>query len=196
MQNNIAYIRVSTEDQKTGRQHEVLKSLGIKIDKIFEEKVSGKSTENRPQLQAMLDYVREDDVIYIESISRLARNTVDFLKIVEFLNAKKVGLISAKEKIDTTTPQGKFMITVFAALSELEREYIRQRQREGIDLCLKEGRKYGRPRETYSKDFIESYNKWKNHEISTKDFMANEGITARSTFYDKIKRYEERKQKK
>jgi len=94
---------------------------------LFEEKVSGKD-RNRPELQAMLDFVREGDTIYIESISRLARSTYAFLSIVIECEAKGVQLDSLKESIDTTAPQGKFMLTVFGALYELERDNIKQRQ--------------------------------------------------------------------
>ena len=84
---NIAYVRVSTKEQNTGRQLEALKAY--EIGKIYEEKISGKDT-NRPELQAMLEFAREGDIVYIESISRLARHTLDFLNIVEQLNAKNV----------------------------------------------------------------------------------------------------------
>lgn len=188
---NIAYIRVSSEDQNTGRQYELFSERGIKIDKFYTEKVSGKSISGRPQLRAMLDYIREDDIIYIESISRLSRSVSDFLKLVELFSEKNVGLVSLKENIDTSTAQGKFITTVFAALYELERANIRERQREGIDLCLKEGRAYGRPRLKFSDSFKENYKLWKASKIRTKDFIFRENLRCPSTFYNRIKRYEE-----
>ena len=121
----IGYVRVSTEEQNTARQEKIMKDAGC--EKIFMDKMSGKDT-NRPQLQKMLEYVREGDTLYVESISRLARSTRDLLNLVEQLQAKDVAFESEKEKIDTTTPQGKFMLTVFAAMADLEREQIRQRQ--------------------------------------------------------------------
>ena len=111
----IAYIRVSTKEQNTGRQYELLKERGIIPDKTYEEKLSGKNTD-RPELRAMLAYIREGDTVYIESISRLARNTRDFLTLVDYLQSKQVDLVSLKENIDTATPTGKFMLSVFAAL--------------------------------------------------------------------------------
>ena len=78
----IAYIRVSTEEQNTGRQHALLQDKGLNIDKVFEEKVSGKNTKDRPQLKALLEYVRSGDVVIVESISRLARSTKDFITIL------------------------------------------------------------------------------------------------------------------
>ena len=135
----ICYIRVSTEHQETARQQEIM--CDYQVDRIFSEKISV-STQNalqfakdRPQLRAMLDYVREGDTLYIESISRLGRSTKDLLNIIDTLTDKVVTLISHNEKIDTDTPAGKFMLTVFAALSQLEREQLKQRQREGIEIA-------------------------------------------------------------
>lgn len=122
---NIGYVRVSSKDQNTGRQFAVMEERGIKLDRTYEEHVSGKNISDRPQLLAMLDYIREGDIVYIESISRLARNTVDFLDIANRLKEKGVGLISLKESIDTSTPQGRFVTTLFAAFAELERDFIR-----------------------------------------------------------------------
>ena len=119
----IGYIRVSTEHQETARQQEIMDSY--QVDRIFSEKVSGANAD-RPQLRAMLDYVREGDTLYIESISRLGRSTKDLLSIIETLTEKGVTLVSHKENIDTDTPSGKFMLTVFAALSQLEREQLKQ----------------------------------------------------------------------
>ena len=128
----IGYIRVSTEHQETARQQEIMSNY--KVDRIFSEKLSGANAD-RPQLRAMLDYVRDGDTLYVESISRLGRSTKDLLNIIDTLTDKNVTLISHKENIDTNTPTGKFMLTVFAALSQLEREQLRQRQREGIEIA-------------------------------------------------------------
>ena len=122
----IGYIRVSTEHQETARQQEIMDSY--QVDRIFSEKISGANTD-RPQLHAMLDFVREGDTLYVESISRLGSSTKDLLNIIDTLTEKGVTLISHKEKIDTDTPTGKFMLTVFAVLSQLEREQLKQRQR-------------------------------------------------------------------
>ena len=186
---NIAYIRVSTKEQNTGRQHEDFNARGIVLDKVFEEKVSGKNTD-RPQLQSMLAYLREGDILYVESFSRLARSTRDLLNIVNTLTEKGVSFISIKENVDTTTSQGKFMLTVFAGLYELERDNILERQREGIDLALKEGRPYGRPSATVSDTFSEHYQQWKNGDLKAVDFMKLENIP-KSTFYKLVKRYEQ-----
>ncbi len=133
----IGYIRVSTEHQETARQQEIM--CDHQVDRIFSEKLSGANTD-RPQLKAMLDYVREGDTLYIESISRLGRSTKDLLNIIDTLTDKGVTLISHKENIDTDTPTGKFMLTVFAAFSQLEREQLKQRQREGIEIAKAQGK--------------------------------------------------------
>ncbi len=136
---NIKYIRVSTQEQNTARQEQDLANY----DKVFIEKISGKDT-NRPQLQAMLDYVREGDTVTVESYSRLARDTRDLLNIIDVLNKKGVAFVSQKEQIDTSTPAGRFMLSVFASLAQFEREQILARQAEGIAIAQREGR-MGRP---------------------------------------------------
>ena len=112
----IAYVRVSTIEQNPKRQQEALKKYNI--DKWFIEKLSGKNTD-RPQLKLMLDYARENDTIYIESFSRLARNTKDLLNIIENLNSNNIQVISIKENLDTSTPTGKLMLTMIGAISTL-----------------------------------------------------------------------------
>ncbi len=125
----VGYIRVSSIEQNTESQKSLLGNVGM--DKVFEEKLSGKNTA-RPQLQMMLDYVREGDTVYVKDLSRLARNTKDLLDIVEYLNNKGVGLFSIKESIDTTSNFGKLMITFLAAIYEFERANLLERQRDGI----------------------------------------------------------------
>ena len=151
--------------------------------------MSGKNTD-RPQLQAMLSYLREGDTLFVESFSRLARSTRDLLNIVSVLTEKGVSFVSLKENVDTTTSQGKFMLTVFAGLYELERDNILERQREGIDLALKEGRAYGRPKASFSTTFADNYKLWKKGQLKAVDFMRIENIP-KSTFYKLVKRYEE-----
>ncbi|MBP1616018.1 MAG: Site-specific recombinase, invertase Pin s, partial [Bacteroidetes bacterium] len=176
----------STQEQNTGRQLEALKPYGI--EKTYEEKISGKDT-NRLELKTMIEFARSGDKIYIESISRLARNTLDFLNIVEQLTTKGIQLISLKESIDTGTPQGKFMLSVFAALSQLERDTIKQRQREGIDLALAENRPYGRPRINIDNNFKEVYKRWKAEEITAVEAMKLCSMK-KNTFYTRVKEYE------
>ena len=138
----IGYVRVSTRRTKYCKTEIMLRELGV--DELFIDKASNKSAD-RPELRRMMEYVRHGDTVIVESISRFARNTRDLLDLVERLTEKQVEFVSRKEAIDTTTPTGKFMLTVFAAVAELEREYILQRQREGIAIAGAPGNIEGRP---------------------------------------------------
>ncbi len=182
----IGYVRVSTMEQNTDRQEIALKK--IEIEKIFIEKASGKNTE-RVQLKKMLDYVREGDVLYIESISRLARSTRDLLSIVQLLQSKKVDLVSLKENIDTSNPQGRFVLTIFGALSELERESTLQRQKEGIEAAKQRGKIFGRPSIEKPKDWDKIVTLWKKGEITA--VLARKQLNmSRSTFYRRVNEME------
>ncbi len=183
----IGYARCSSADQNPARQELLLKEAGC--EKVFLDMLSGKD-RNRPELQKMLDYVREGDVLYTESISRLARSTRDLLTIIDELTEKRVQFISEKERIDTTTPQGKFMLTVFAALAELEREQIRQRQAEGIAIAKKEGKYTGKQPMSYDKYLFEQlYKQWKLGYI-TQNYMCHKLSMSKRTLYKYIKIYE------
>ena len=178
----IGYIRVSTDEQNTIRQEILMKELGV--DEIYIDKISGKNT-NRPQLKAMIDYVRHGDTVIVSEISRFARNTKDLLELVEALTDKGVEFVSKKEAIDTTTPTGKFMLTVFGAVAELEREYILQRQREGIAAAKGMGRYTGRKAKEYA-DFDKVVSKWRSGKITATQAMRELGMS-RSTFYRRVK---------
>ena len=190
----IGYIRVSTEHQETARQQEIMSNY--KVDRIFSEKLSGANAD-RPQLRAMLDFVREGDTLYVESIDRLGRSTKDLLNIIDTLTDKGVTLVSHKENIDTDTPTGKFMLTVFAALSQLEREQLKQRQREGIEIAKRKlptdvfgGKFTGRkPIPIDRTKFGQLYGEWKAKNITGRDFMRRMGLTA-NTFYRRVREYE------
>lgn len=178
----IGYIRVSTQEQNTLRQEVLMEQLGA--EQVYIDKVSGKNT-NRPELHAMLDFVRKGDVVIVESISRFARNTKDLLELVEQLTSKGVEFVSQKEAIDTTTPTGKFMLTIFGAVAELEREYILQRQREGISLAKAQGKYRGR-RPIQPPDWLEIISQWEHGEI-TAAAAQNRLSMSRSTFYRKVR---------
>ena len=181
----IGYVRVSTKEQNTARQEELMKTLGV--DKVYIDKMSGKDTD-RPALLEMLGFVREGDSVIVESISRFARNTKDLLELTEELNNKHVQFISQKENIDTNTPAGKFMLTIFGAVAELEREYIRQRQREGIEIAKEKGKYKGRP-EKQLDTFDEIYHQWKSGNITAVSASKQLDIS-RSTFYRKVLDYD------
>lgn len=160
----VGYIRVSSIEQNTESQKSLLGNVGM--DKLFEEKLSGKNTA-RPQLQAMLDYVREGDTVYVKDLSRLARNTKDLLDIVEYLNQKGVSLFSIKENIDTSTNFGKLMLTFLGAIYEFERANLLERQRDGIAVAKKQGKYKGRKQVPKPANFKEVYQKWLNRQITS-----------------------------
>ena len=181
----IGYIRVSTLEQNTIRQEVMMKDLGV--DELYIDKASGKSRD-RPELRKMLEYVRKGDTVIVESISRFARNTKDLLELVEQLTAKGVEFVSKKEAIDTTTPTGKFMLTVFGAVAELEREYILQRQREGIDIAKAQGRYTGRKAIVHP-EFNKVTEQWRNGQLTAVQAMQRLGMS-KPTFYRKVRQQE------
>lgn len=180
----IGYVRVSTQEQNTIRQEKLMESLNV--DELFLDKASGKNAEQRPELQRMMDYVRKGDTVVVESISRFARNTRDLLELVEKLTAKEVEFISQKEAIDTTTPTGKFMLTVFGAVAELEREYILQRQQEGITIAKANGVYKGR-KPIQRPNFNQVVQLWRGGEISAAEAMRRLDLKP-STFYRKVRK--------
>lgn len=185
----VGYVRVSTAEQNTARQEVIMEQLGV--EKVFVDKMSGKNTD-RPQLQEMLSFVREGDTLIVESISRLARSTKDLLSIMEELDRKKVKFVSQKENIDTSTPNGVFMMTVFAAMAQLERETMLARQREGVEIAKAEGKYKGRkPVVIDEEKFRTLYNDWQNGR-STPKIMMNELGLKPTTFWRKVKEYREK----
>lgn len=183
----VGYVRVSTEDQNTIRQEVLMRELGI--ERIFVDKASGKNTTRR-ELQNMLGFVREGDIVIIESYSRLARSTRDLLDIVETLKSKGVEFISKKESIDTTTPAGRLMLTIFAGLYQFERECTLERQAEGIKEAKKAGKYKGRkPLEVDGIKFKALHAEWRAGRVTAVAMQKQLGLSA-PTFYRRIKEYE------
>ncbi|WP_409967188.1 recombinase family protein [Bengtsoniella intestinalis] len=178
----IGYIRVSTQEQNTIRQEALMEALGV--DEVYIDRISGKNT-NRPELRKMMDYVRQGDTVIVESISRFARNTRDLLDLVEQLSSKNVEFISQKEAIDTATPTGKFMLTIFGAVAELERAYILQRQQEGIDIAKTQGKYKGR-KPIQHPDFDRVVTKWRSGDITAAEAMKRLDMSS-STFYRRVR---------
>ena len=180
----IGYIRVSTQEQNTIRQEVLMETLGVEA--IYIDRMSGKSAD-RPELKKMMQFVRQSDTVIVESISRFARNTKDLLELVEQLSAKGVEFISQKEAIDTSTPAGKFMLTVFAAVAQLERDYLLQRQSEGVALAKAQGKYKGRkPKALPNADKV--MDKWRKGELTAVAAMKELHIS-KTTFYRLIKNY-------
>ena len=154
--------------------------------KVFVDKASGKNTD-RAAFKEMMAFVRAGDTVVVESISRIARNTRDLLSIVSELTEKGVEFVSLKENIDTTTPQGRFMLTVFGALAELERENILERQREGIEIAKSEGKYKGRKPIDYDEAQMKALcKKWRAGEITATAAMKELGLKP-NTFYRRVK---------
>ncbi|MBD5098630.1 MAG: recombinase family protein [Clostridiales bacterium] len=178
----IGYVRVSTQEQNTIRQEILMKDLGV--DDVYIDRMSGKSAD-RPELKKLMEYVRRGDTVIVESISRFARNTRDLLELVERLTAKGVEFVSRKEAIDTTTPSGKFMLTIFGAVAELEREYILQRQQEGIAIAKAQGVYKGR-KPIERPELSQVVAQWREGKITAVEAMRRLNMKP-STFYRKVK---------
>ncbi|MCL2216645.1 MAG: recombinase family protein [Defluviitaleaceae bacterium] len=191
--NTYAYVRVSTKDQQDHRQFLAMEQRGIPNERIFPEKLSGKNTK-RPALQSLLDTVQKGDTIVVESISRFARNTKDLLGLVEKLTAKGVEFISLKEYIDTTIPTGRFTLTIFAAIAELERECTLLRQAEGIAAAKAQGKHLGRPLKKPPENFAEVVKNWERGKISFDEALKLTGLK-RATFYNRRRELRNSKKK-
>lgn len=138
---NIGYVRVSSTEQNTERQLD-----GIELDRIFEDKCSGATTK-RPELQAMLDYLRDGDTLYVHSMDRLARNTVDLLQLVERLTRDGITIVFTKQNLTFSgeaSPMNMLLLTMLGAMAQFERALIRERQAEGIAIAKKKGVYKGR----------------------------------------------------
>lgn len=194
----VGYIRVSTEEQNTARQDAMMVEQGV--EKIFTEKISGKNTE-RPELQRMMEFVREGDTVVVESYSRFSRSTSDLFSLVEALGKKNVQFVSLHENVDTSTPQGKLIFTIFAGLVQFEREQTLQRQREGIeaakakDAALKaEGKqaqtyKGRKPIDVDENAFRKEVEAWKAGKQTARATMEKLGLKA-NTFYRRVKEFD------
>ena len=180
----VGYVRCSTVEQNEARQLKMMEEQNA--EKIFIDKASGKNTD-REKFKAMMAFVRTGDVVIVESISRIARNTRDLLSIISELTEKGVEFVSLKESIDTATPQGRFMLTVFGALAELERENILERQREGIEIAKSEGKYKGRkPVDIDENKFKAVCARWRAGEITATAAMQEVGLKP-NTFYRRVK---------
>jgi len=140
MNQTIGYARVSSIGQSLEVQLDKLKDC----DKIFQEKRSGKQTDNRPELLKALDYVREGDSLVISRLDRMARSVLDLAKIAERLKEKGVALKVLDQSIDTSTSEGKLMFHMLGAFAEFENDIRRERQQDGIAKALSKGVKFGR----------------------------------------------------
>ena len=138
----IGYARVSTDDQSLDSQTDALSVAGA--EKVFADKISG-SRRARPELDKMLEQLRNGDVVTVTKYDRLARSLKDLLEIVEAIRDRGAGFRSLAEDIDTTTPAGRLVFHVFASIAQFERERISERTMEGLAAARKRGRVGGSP---------------------------------------------------
>jgi len=187
-----AYKRVSTESQDLRRQEEAFK--GLSIDKVYEDKLSGKSSD-RPALNKLRLEAREGDQVYVESISRLGRNVDDLRQIVQELKEKGVVVNFIKEGFNTGNGNNmaSFMLTILGAVAEMERELTVERVKEGLRKAqkygTKSGRPLGRPTRELPASFSKYYSKWKAKEITGVEFAKLLDVS-RATLYRYIHEFD------
>lgn len=192
----VKYLRISTTKQDIARQDMQLDKLGIKFDKEYIDRMTGK-TKDRPELNKMIVELKSGDTVYCESISRLGRNLKDLIEIIEQLVNKGVRVIVVKEGIDTNSSTYKLLLAVFGGVAEMERETIQERVIQGVEKCkitgiTKTGRWFGREEKQVNdlpKDFKKYYNKMINKEISKVEMAKLLGC-GRATLYRWLKLYE------
>ena len=181
----IAYLRVSTNHQNIDRQEH---AMPADIERTYIDKQSGKDT-NRPQFQAMLDYVREGDIVYFESFSRISRSLPDLLNTLDYFNNKGVSFVSLKENIDTSGAAGKLIVSVLGAISAYEREINAERREYGYRKAYDEGR-VGRPGAERTPAFSAAVKEWRAGKITATEAMKRANMK-RTTFYKLVKMAEE-----
>ncbi|AXN25911.1 recombinase family protein [Pseudomonas aeruginosa] len=178
----IGYIRVSTLDQNPDRQLE-----GVQVSKVFIDKASGKNAQ-RPQLEALLSYVREGDTLVVHSMDRLARNLDDLRRMVQQLTRRGVQIEFVKESLTFTgeeSPMANLLLSVMGAFAEFERALIRERQREGISLARQRGVYRGRKKALSDSRIEELQRRVKARE--PKAALAREFGISRATLYQYLR---------
>ena len=198
----VRYLRVSTVNQEQTRQEYQLDKLGIKFDRSYEEKITGK-VKDRPELNKMIFEVKKGDIVYCESISRLGRNLKDLIDIIEQLVNKGVRVIIVKEGIDTNSSTYKLLLAVFGGIAEMERETIQERTKQSIEalkeikettgeIKTKSGKWFGGQeltKDKLPKDFLKYYRQMEAKKINKVE-MAKLLKCSRSTLYRWIELYE------
>ena len=191
------YIRVSSKDQNEGRQLEAIRKLGVDERDIYLDKQSGKDF-NRVQYQLLKRVIRKGDILYIHSLDRFGRNKEEILQewndITKNIQADIVVL--DMPLLDTTqfkdslgTFIADLVLQILSWMAEEERDRIRKRQREGIDVALQQGVAFGRPKVQVTEEFKEVYDRWKAGEITAVKAMGELGVK-KTTFYKLVKEYE------
>jgi DNA invertase Pin-like site-specific DNA recombinase len=179
----IGYARVSTIGQSLDGQTDLLTQAGC--ERIYSEKVSGVKQE-RPQLERMMDSLRAGDGVIITELTRLGRSVKELLSIIERIHKVGASIKSLRETwLDTTTPQGNLLLTIFAGLSQFERDLIRQRTKQGLNAARARGRKGGRPK-TYTAKIKTAVNMYNSKLHTIAEITRATGIS-RATLYRSLK---------
>ncbi len=178
----IGYARVSTSGQNLDGQCDSLRLAGC--ERIYSEKISGAKAQ-RPELERMLDALREGDTVVITELTRLGRSVKELFTIIERVHDAGASIKSLRETwLDTTTPQGNLLFTIFAGLSQFERDLIRQRTKDGLEAARARGRKGGRPKASYDK--VETALKMYESKLHTIEEITGATGISRSSLYRAI----------
>lgn len=192
------YIRVSSKDQNEGRQLEAMKKIGINERDIYIDKQSGKNFE-RAQYQLLKHIIRKGDILYVHSLDRFGRNKEEILQEWNDMikNIQADIIVMDMPLLDTTqykdslgTFVSDLVLQILSWVAEDERNRIRKRQREGIDLALQKGIQFGRPTVYVSEEFKEVYRKWKAGELTAVEAMQEAGHK-KTSFYKLVRVLEE-----
>lgn len=175
----VGYARVSTQDQDPALQHDALTQIGC--NKVYTEKASG-AQRDRPQLIAAIEFMRAGDTLVVWKLDRLARSVKQLIETVEDLEQRGIGFRSLTESIDTTTPGGKLIFHVFAALAEFERSIIRERTHAGLAAAKARGRTGGRPSALSADDLAAAKALLRDPEITVAQVARRVGVSP-STLY-------------
>ena len=180
----IAYIRSSTKHQKGGLERQSY-TMPADIEKTFTDEASGKDT-HRPGFKKLMDYVREGDIVYFESFSRISRSLPDLLNTLDFFSKKGVSFVSLKEQIDTSGATGKLIVSVLGAINAYEREINEERREYNYRRAYNEG-KVGRPKAQVNEAFYEAVKEWRAGQIKAVDAIKKSNLP-KATFYKLVKR--------
>lgn len=187
----IGYARVSKDDQNLNRQIDQLMAYGA--EKTIQEKFTG-TRQRRPGITQLLQTIRAHDVVVVESISRLGRNTLDILNLIQLLHQKQIKFVSLKEQMDTETPTGRAMLQMMSVIAELERNLLADRVKEGIAASRRRGVTVGRPRIAQEKLDI-AIRMYQSGDYSVKEILATNQISS-GTFYREVNRLKLKKLKR
>lgn len=195
------YVRISSKDQNPDRQIKALIERGVKESKIFIDYESGKDF-NRPKYKQLLKMITDNDCVVVKSLDRLGRNYTEILEQWRVITKEKgadveiidMPLLNTNSEIDGLTGRliSDLVLQILAYVAETERVFIKQRQKEGIDVAKLRGVKFGRPKKTLTDEFDFAYKKWESGELSSREaaYLAN---MTHSTFYRRCKELQHEK---